>query len=125
MTRYVLRRLAHALIVLWGAITLSFLIVQATPGDPARLLMAGSDAGDAGAADDEALSQLRLLLAAWQNPIDPGAGFLQWRPNYTTVLGYKVLLTDVSVGGQAAGAGVEHRHPKAPAHVLLDAAQCA
>ena len=46
------------------------------------------------------LGQLRLLLAAWQNPIDPGAGFLQWWPNYTSVLGYKVLLTDVSVGGQ-------------------------
>lgn len=46
------------------------------------------------------LEQLRLLLAVWQNPVDPAAGYLQWWPNYTTTLGYQVLMTDVSVGGQ-------------------------
>lgn len=47
------------------------------------------------------LDQLRLLLAIWQNPIDPAAGALQWWPNYTTSLGYKVALTDVAVGGSS------------------------
>lgn len=46
------------------------------------------------------LSQLRLLLAVWQNPVDPAAGYLQWWPNYTTTLGYQVMMIDVSVGGQ-------------------------
>ena len=78
MTRYVLRRLAHALIVLWGAITLSFLIVQATPGDPARLLMAGSDAGDAGAADDAQLAQLRHEMGLDQPLLAQYFGYL-WR----------------------------------------------
>lgn len=59
MLRYVARRLAHAAIVLWGAITLSFLIVQLTPGDPARIVMAGSESGDAGAADAGELAHLR------------------------------------------------------------------
>lgn len=44
------------------------------------------------------MSQLRLLLAVWQNPVDPALGALQWWPNYTTALGYKVALTELSVG---------------------------
>lgn len=52
--------------------------------------------------DDLSMSieQLRLLLAVWQNPVDPAAGYLQWWPNYSTTLGYQVMMTDVSVGGQ-------------------------
>lgn len=52
--------------------------------------------------DDLSMSieQLRLLLAVWQNPVDPAAGYLQWWPNYTTTLGYQVMMTDVSVAGQ-------------------------
>lgn len=59
MLRYVLRRLGQAVVVLWGAITLSFIIVQLTPGDPARLIVMGSGQGDAGAADEAQLGLIR------------------------------------------------------------------
>lgn len=49
------------------------------------------------------LPLLRALLAFWQNPVDPAAGYVQWWPNYTTALGYQVIITDVSVG---SGQGV-------------------
>ncbi|GAA3603276.1 ABC transporter permease [Agrococcus terreus] len=64
MTRYVLRRLGHALVVLWGAVTLSFLVVQLIPGDPARIMLGGGASGGegAGAADDGQVAALRTEL---------------------------------------------------------------
>lgn len=47
------------------------------------------------------MPMLRLLLAVWQNPIDPSIGALHWWPNYTTSFGYKVALVDVAAGGSA------------------------
>jgi peptide/nickel transport system permease protein len=36
MTAYLLRRLAQMVVVLWGAVTLSFAVVHLVPGDPVR-----------------------------------------------------------------------------------------
>lgn len=43
MTRYLLGRLAQAVIVLWAAYTIAFLILYALPGDPAELIASGGD----------------------------------------------------------------------------------
>lgn len=43
---------------------------------------------------------LRMLLSFWQNPPDPALAYVLWYPNYTTALGFKVLLTELTVGGQ-------------------------
>ncbi len=39
MTRYILRKLAYGLLVLWGVVTLVFAIFSINPGDPARMLL--------------------------------------------------------------------------------------
>lgn len=46
MTRYLLRRLLHAIFVVWGAATLVFAILHFSPGDPAVALV-GENATDA------------------------------------------------------------------------------
>lgn len=100
MFRYVLGRLGHALLVLWGAITLSFIIVQLTPGDPARLMVMGNASGDAGAADPAQLAQIRdemgldhpLLVQyvsyLWRVvSLDWGTAWSQQRQPVSTVIG--------------------------------------
>lgn len=62
MIRYVARRLGQAAVVLWGAITLSFVIVQLTPGDPARLMVMGGEGADAGSADDSQIAEIRAEM---------------------------------------------------------------
>lgn len=42
MTCQVLRRLAVGVLVLWGAVTMMFLLVRVAPGDPAAVLVGGS-----------------------------------------------------------------------------------
>lgn len=37
MLRYVLKRLAYAIVVIWGAMSLIFFIVRVIPGDPAKM----------------------------------------------------------------------------------------
>lgn len=99
MLRYVIRRLGHAVLVLWGAITLSFVIVQLTPGDPARLMVMGSAAGDAGAANAEQLAQIRADMGLDQPifvqyvsylwrilTLDWGTAYSQQRQQVTTVI---------------------------------------
>ncbi|GAB3304761.1 ABC transporter permease [Geodermatophilus aquaeductus] len=55
--RYVLRRLAQAVVVLWAAYTVSFLVLDALPGDPVTAM--ASAGMDSGAVDQEQLDQLR------------------------------------------------------------------
>ena len=43
MTAYLIRRIVFALFVLWGAVTIVFLVLRLVPGDPAQLIL-GSDA---------------------------------------------------------------------------------
>ncbi|TFB83701.1 ABC transporter permease [Cryobacterium algoricola] len=54
MSRYIALRLLQAIGVLWAAYTVSFLVLYALPGDPARLL-AGPDATDVTAAQLDTL----------------------------------------------------------------------
>ncbi len=61
--QYILRRLGQALVVLWGAVTLSFLIIHLVPGDPVRIMLMGGEGGDGAAqAGSEAEAQLREQL---------------------------------------------------------------
>ena len=46
------------------------------------------------------MTQMRMLMAIWTNPIDPDVGYVQWYPNYITEVGYKVLPVGLSSGGQ-------------------------
>ncbi len=106
MVRYVLARLGHALLVLWGAITLSFVIVQLTPGDPARLMVMASSGGDAGAANEAQLGQIRSEMGLDQPIIvqyvtylwrvltlDWGTAYSQQRQSVATVVGDNIGAT--------------------------------
>ncbi len=44
------------------------------------------------------MSQLRLLLAFWQNPPDPALGYCQWWPSYASPLGFNVVISTLQVG---------------------------
>lgn len=46
------------------------------------------------------ISQLRMLLMIWTNPIDPAEDYVRWYPNYISPLGFQVLPISVQVGGQ-------------------------
>ena len=50
MTSYILRRIAYAVFVLWGALTIIFVAIRIVPGDPAALMLgAGSTEADVAA----------------------------------------------------------------------------
>jgi hypothetical protein len=44
------------------------------------------------------MAQLRTLLACAMNPVDPAVATMQLFPNYTTDIGYNVLLLDIVFG---------------------------
>ena len=46
------------------------------------------------------MTMLRMLLSFYQAPPDPASAQVQWFPNYTSNLGFKVALTSLTVGGQ-------------------------
>lgn len=59
MARYVLRRIGYALLVVWGAYTITFLLLYSLPSDPVSLMIAGSSGGEVqGEAADEARAAL-------------------------------------------------------------------
>ncbi|MGI8690154.1 MAG: ABC transporter permease [Thermomicrobiales bacterium] len=57
MTAYILRRLGYSVFVLWGALTIVFVIVRVVPGDPAQLI-----AGPQASKEDVAVLRRRLGL---------------------------------------------------------------
>lgn len=57
MGRYLLRRLAQAVVVLWAAYTVSFLVLDALPSDPVTAM--ASAGMDSGAVDEQQLAELR------------------------------------------------------------------
>jgi peptide/nickel transport system permease protein len=67
MLRYVLRRFAHALLVLWATFTATFFLLFILPGDRA-LAKLGADAGGAGFSA-EALAELRRSMGLDQPAI--------------------------------------------------------
>lgn len=87
IARYVGRRLLQAVFVLWLAVTLAFVALQLTPGDPAQALLAASGATPEEIAerraqlglDDPLLTQYaRYLLALARG--DLGQSWLHGRP---------------------------------------------
>jgi hypothetical protein len=46
------------------------------------------------------VGMLRTLMLFWLNPPDPAAAWVLWYPTYTSDLSFKVLLTDLKVGGE-------------------------
>lgn len=46
------------------------------------------------------ITQLRMLMSIWTTPIDPDVGYVQWFPNYITLMGFKVLPMALTTGGQ-------------------------
>jgi len=56
MIKYVLKKISYGLLVLWGAVTLVFLIFSINPGDPAAMLLGQR-------ADEQAIEQVRRELA--------------------------------------------------------------
>ena len=67
MLRYVLRRFAHAVLVLWATFTATFFLLFILPGDRA-LAKLGADAGGAGFSA-EALAELRRSMGLDQPAI--------------------------------------------------------
>lgn len=63
MLGYIVRRLGQGLLVLWGAITLSFAVLHLVPGDPVRIMLGGGPGGaDAANVTTEQIEQLRSQL---------------------------------------------------------------
>ncbi|KQR99260.1 MULTISPECIES: ABC transporter permease [Microbacterium] len=70
MTRYILGRLAQAVLVLWAAYTVAFLLLFALPSDPVKIL-AGADATDVTEAQlDQLRHQFGLDKPLWQQYLD-------------------------------------------------------
>lgn len=46
------------------------------------------------------METLRMLIAFFVNPPDPANATVQWWPNYTSDQGFKVAITNLTVGGQ-------------------------
>lgn len=57
MTTYILRRIAYALFVLWGALSIIFVTIRIVPGDPASMML-----GAGATEDDVAALRERLEL---------------------------------------------------------------
>jgi peptide/nickel transport system permease protein len=75
---YIVRRLAQALVVLWGAVTFSFAILHLVPGDPVRIMLGGGQGGDASAsASPEQVEELRAGLGLDQPLPIQYVGFLR------------------------------------------------
>lgn len=62
MTRYVLRRIAHAAIVVWAAYTITFLLLYVLPSDPVAIMMATANQDGASSGGDAA--EQRAVLEA-------------------------------------------------------------
>ncbi|MEZ0165285.1 ABC transporter permease [Kineococcus sp. LSe6-4] len=59
MTGYVLRRLGQAVLVLWAAFTVTFVILYLLPSDPVSIMLAGGQGGEQSTADPAQVAALR------------------------------------------------------------------
>lgn len=59
MTGYVLRRLAQAVVVLWAAFTVTFVILYLLPSDPVSIMLAGGQGGEQTDLDPAQVAALR------------------------------------------------------------------
>ncbi|MBF0688326.1 MAG: ABC transporter permease [Cellulomonas sp.] len=69
MSRLVLKRLAVGVFVLWGAVTLMFVLLRLAPGDPATLML-GTDASP------EQIAQMRTRLGLDQSMLQQYVNYL-------------------------------------------------
>lgn len=46
------------------------------------------------------LSHLDMLIAMWTNPPDPSVGYIEWYPTYTSTLGFKVVILNLTAGSK-------------------------
>lgn len=46
------------------------------------------------------IAHVRSIVAFWQNPPDPDNGYVAWYPNYANGLGFDVIMSAVTVGGE-------------------------
>jgi peptide/nickel transport system permease protein len=84
------RRSGHSLFVLWAAFTLSFVLLQALPGDAVLIRFLG---GDFGLTPDQ-LAELRVLYGAdaplWEQYLTTLKGFLTGNFGYSVISGTPV-----------------------------------
>lgn len=107
MTSYIVRRLLYAIPLLWGVLTLTFLIVHAAPGDPTSIYRLNPNVSD------EVIEQLRhnwgldrplhVQYFEWLRRFasgDFGPSFSQRRPINTILkerIGNTLILTSVAL----------------------------
>lgn len=59
MTRYLVRRLLQAALVLWAAYTASFLVLYLLPGDPVDIMLSGGQPGGVSTASPEQIAAVK------------------------------------------------------------------
>lgn len=86
MGRFVLRRIAHALLTVWAAFTLAFVILWVVPGDPVRIQLSrsGADNAELTPAQERALrADLGLDRPVLTQYLDYGWGLLRGDLGYS------------------------------------------
>lgn len=58
-SRYILLRLGQGLLVLWGAFTVSFIVLFLIPGDAVSVLLAGGESGESSQVSEEMVAEMR------------------------------------------------------------------
>jgi peptide/nickel transport system permease protein len=100
MGRYALRRVAQALLTVWAAFTLAFVVLWVVPGDPVQIQLTGTGADDAGLVPQQVQAlraQLGLDRPALLQYLDQGLGLLRGDPGYS-------IRSHERVGSAIAGA---------------------
>jgi peptide/nickel transport system permease protein len=113
IARYIGRRLAQAVFVLWLAATLAFVAMQLTPGDPAQALLAASGAtaeqvaerrAQLGLDDDPLIQYARYLLNLLQG--DLGQSWLHSRSVARMILEQLGPTAELAIAGTVVGAAL-------------------
>ncbi|GAA4385523.1 ABC transporter permease [Agromyces bauzanensis] len=101
MSRYLTGRIGQAIVVVWAAFTLAFIILYLMPSDPAQIIASGGLQGDAGSeASEQQLDELRAQMGLDQpvvvqyvtRLIDTATG--NWGTSYQTGRPVTEMLAD-------------------------------
>lgn len=101
MNRYLTGRIGQAIVVVWAAFTLAFIILYLMPSDPAQIIASGGLQGDAGSeASEQQLDELRAQMGLDQpvvvqyvtRLIDTATG--NWGTSYQTGRPVTEMLAD-------------------------------
>lgn len=103
MTAYILKRLAYSLFVVWGAITIIFIVMRFVPGDPALAML-----GPTATAEQVAMARERLGVD---------------RPVLVQYFSYIVRVAQLDFGAsyRLGGSAIAHVVARFPATLLLAA----